>query len=315
MANARGKEIDNTHLSADTTEERLVLHRDLISHAFRWSHVARALGGSQRYKTARVLDVGCGVDIPLARLLYSNRFLVEDYAGVDYNKSSKFKKDMFEKGRFPLSVYGHVDFASKQVRVRKPEFLTDLDEEVLYINGDTEEGEHRLPNVIVCYEAVEHVEPSHARAILRKIHFLLSITRGVAYISTPCYNYTDLADNHVSEITRDALGALLEDLNFEIFENYGTFASQRDYKNAMLKERPELDKLWSELHSYYDSNVLSTIFAPIFPQYSRNNIWGLRVADTKYVRKFPPLSVVKGPWTSSARWAELASDEAYKMEI
>jgi len=38
MANARGKEIDNTHLSIDQAEARGFLHRDYIAHCLRWSN-------------------------------------------------------------------------------------------------------------------------------------------------------------------------------------------------------------------------------------------------------------------------------------
>jgi hypothetical protein len=34
MANARGKSIDNTHLSIDQAEERGFIHRDYIAHCF-----------------------------------------------------------------------------------------------------------------------------------------------------------------------------------------------------------------------------------------------------------------------------------------
>ena len=43
MANARGKEIDNTHLSIDQAEERGFIHRDYIAHCLRWTHVAKYL--------------------------------------------------------------------------------------------------------------------------------------------------------------------------------------------------------------------------------------------------------------------------------
>ena len=35
MANARGKEIDNTHLSIDQAEARGFIHRDYIAHCLR----------------------------------------------------------------------------------------------------------------------------------------------------------------------------------------------------------------------------------------------------------------------------------------
>ena len=66
MANARGKEIDNTHLSIDQAEARGFIHRDYIAHCLRWTHVSKYLHLQARYKTARVIDIGCGKDMPLA---------------------------------------------------------------------------------------------------------------------------------------------------------------------------------------------------------------------------------------------------------
>jgi hypothetical protein len=302
MANARGKAIDNTHLSIDQAEERLIRHRDFFSHAFRWAHVARFLGSSGRYKTARVLDIGCGVDLPLARMLYSNRFIPEDFVGVDYNDPSKFKVGMFEKGRFPLHFYGVVDAAKDLL------YFSDQEYQIRGID----EG-HRYPNVITCFEVLEHIEPEHCRRMMKMIHEMLSLSKQafggdpIAFISTPCYDaQVGAADNHVSEITRQALGAMLEDLGFEVVKTYGTFASIRDYKETLEKDRPELIRFWNECHEYYDTNLLANIFAPIFPEHSRNNLWVLKPAKEGYVRSFPRLIKVPGPWTSSREWEGLA---------
>lgn len=298
MANARGKSIDNTHLSADTAEERGILHRDLISHCLRWSHVAKYVQKSGRYKTTRVLDIGCGVDLPLARTLYSNRFIVEEYVGVDYNKPTKFKTDMFHTGKMPVHAYGNID-AGKHLT---------LTEEGLDIAGL---GVHSLPNLITAFEIVEHVEPAHCRQISQVILDLLKAyihqkpgTDPRAFLSTPCYDVqTGAAANHVSEITYMAFGAMLEDLGFEIIGKWGTFASQKDYKAVLIKEHGSV--IWDKLSEYYDSNYLATIFAPMYPQLSRNAMWEVRPARKDYVRQFPPLTEVPGPWTSSAKWEEL----------
>jgi hypothetical protein len=308
MANERGKAIDNTHLDLDRAEERNLIHRDYIAHVLRWTHVAKKLGMSSRYKGAYLLDVGCGVDFNMAKMLYSNRFVVPQYVAVDYNASSRFKLDMFHTGKFPLTPYGGVDFATDQVSV--------VDDR-LVVRGDASEGNHRLPNTIVSFEVIEHVEPAHARAMLRKIHAILSECQRVhgedvvAYISTPCYDErVGAAANHVNEMTRDALGAVLEDVGFEIVENYGTFASIRDYRDRMFEERPELRSLWDGLTDYYDTHMLANIFAPLYPQYARNNIWIVKPANEIFSpdRRFPPLESVTGPWSSSDRWMELAND-------
>ena len=68
-----------------------------------------------------------------------------------------------------------------------------------------------------------------------------------------------------------------------------------------------LETTFSKLREYYDSNYLATIFAPLFPQYSRNCIW-----ETQYVgkltneeRQFPQINKIEGRLGSSERWREI----------
>lgn len=298
MANDRGKAIDNTHLSIDQAEERGFIHRDYIAHCLRWTHVAKHLQKSGKYKTARVLDIGCGVDLPLARLLYSSRLIVEEYVGVDYNNPGKFKMDMFHTGKMPVHAYGNID-AGKHICVNEDGI--DIAEIAL----------HKLPNVVTCFEVLEHVEPGHCRQISQVILEVLRAHNAEkiggdarAFLSTPCYDaHTGAAANHVSEITYQAFGAMLEDLGFEIVGKWGTFASQKDYKAILIKEHGSA--IWDKLSEFYDSNYLATIFAPMYPQLSRNAMWEVRPARDGYTRQFPPLTEVPGPWTSSAKWEEL----------
>lgn len=307
MANARGKSIDTTDLSIDQAERRGFIHRDYIAHCLRWTHVAKYMHQKQRYKTGHVLDVGCGCDLPLAKMFYTSRLILAQYVGVDYNPAGKFDMDPFHTGKMPVDAYGSVDFA--------------VDVEVIP-NGPNLEGGFKVagdyfksPNVITCFEVLEHVEPEHARRMLIKMHQLLSHTKaegreGVAFISTPCYDaQVGHAANHVSEIKRVALGGLIEDLGFKIEGNWGTFASQRDYRDDLFfEEFGDVGReIWRRLSAYYDSNYLATVLAPLYPQGARNNIWQISPlkANETYERKFAPLAEVEGPWTSSEHWAGL----------
>jgi len=277
MTNARGKEIDNTHLSIDQAEARGFIHRDYIAHCFRWSHVCRWLNEKSRYKDAVILDVGCGKELPLAKLLYSSRLIPKHYIGIDYNK--KLDLSPFHTGKFPITTVAGVEFPCDY-------------------------GHDEAPNVVISFEVLEHVEPGAARKMLAGMH-RLALLEADFFISTPCYDErVGAAGNHVSEITREALGALLEDLGFAIEGNWGTFASIRDYKDRL--EEDGLMDIFNDLRTYYDVNVLATVFAPLYPEFSRNNLWHLTVADDSYARRFKPLAKVEGPWTSSDKWKELA---------
>jgi SAM-dependent methyltransferase len=287
MAKAN-REIDKTHLSIDVAEKRGLVHRDYIAHCHRWSHVVKNLQRSGAYKTARILDIGCGKEVPLAKLLYVNKMSPAAYLGIDANKLEV--PEMFHGGKPWLHL------TSLDVTKAKP--------------ADVEAKLDGLPNVVVSFEMLEHVTPVKATQTLRFIQNVLTAD-GRAYISTPCFNGS-AAENHINEMTYNALGALIEDLGFEIVSTYGTFASIKDYQDQMIQDNytegqwPGISNIFDELRSYYDTNVLATIFAPLYPHLSRNALWVLGPAQPSgYQRKFPTLKNVPGPWSSSAQWQTL----------
>jgi SAM-dependent methyltransferase len=255
MTNIRGKEIDNTHLSIDQAEARGFLHRDYIAHCLRWTHVVKYMSASRRYKSLKILDVGCGREVPLAKLMYSSRLIPVPeeggcYVGVDYNALTI--PEMLRSGKFPLRLIQNCVF---------PDQFTPSE---------------KIPDkydVIICFEVAEHVEPEGTLKLLRGIHDHLT-EEGVAFISTPCYNAeTGAAGNHVNEMSYQAFGAMLEYTGLDIVDSHGTFASMKDYKPYMT---PSQRDVFNQLQEYYDSNYLATIFAPLFPAYSRNCLWKVR---------------------------------------
>ena len=278
MANARGKEIDNTHLSVDQAEERGFLHRDYIAHCLRWTHVAKYLNLKSRYKTASILDIGCGKDMPLAKMLMTMRMAPQYYLGVEYNQIEIPK--MFEKTKFKPNIVSGMDFTK----------LGELG------NGF---------NYSVCFEVLEHVEPMKAIEILHHLPKFLK-SESVSWFSTPCWDEkVGAADNHVNEMTYVAFGSLLEEMGYKILNHWGTFASIKDYKDELPGKL--LSATFEELRAYYDSNYLSTIFAPMFPEYSRNCLW-----ETQYVgklkleeRQFTQITQLEGRLGSSAKWRDI----------
>ena len=279
MANARGKEIDNTHLSIDQAEERGFIHRDYIAHCLRWTHVAKYLNLKARYKTASILDIGCGKDMPLAKMLMTSRIAPEYYLGVEYNKMEI--PSMFDKTRFKPNLLSGLDF-------------TKLKE---------------LPNSFnysVCFEVLEHVEPITAIAILERIPRYIT-SDSISWFSTPCWDEkVGAADNHVNEMTYTAFGSLLEEMGYKILNHWGTFASIKDYKHKLLTIF-DWNIMFTKLREYYDSNYLATVFAPMFPEHSRNCLW-----ETQYVgqlkldeRQFPRIDKIENKLGSSVHWRDL----------
>lgn len=234
----------------------MMIHRDYLGHCFRWSHAARLLGRSGKYKDSLVLDIGCGKEVPLGKLLYSNRFIPQAYCGVDVRDDLAFP-EMIQKG---------ID-SGKLTRWS----LLSKDCAVL-----TRDDIGFTPNFITAFEIVEHVEADHRIKILKNIKNLIA-NNGTFLLSTPNYDYrAGAADNHVDETTHNCLGSIIEDCGWRITARYGTFASISDYRDRLFADYGEPAKqIFETLHNYYDTNVLATIFAPLYPALSRNICWEL----------------------------------------
>lgn len=283
MANARGKEIDNTHLSIDQAEERGFIHRDYIAHCLRWTHVAKYLNLKARYKTARIIDIGCGKDIPLAKMLMTSRMAPAKYLGIEYNKLDV--PSMYDNTKFKPDIISGIDFTKIEPGT---------------VPGGLQYG------YSVCFEVLEHVEPLKAIEILQHLPKFLKRS-SVSWFSTPCWDEkVGAAANHVNEMTYEAFGSLLEEMGYKILNKWGTFASLKDYKHKLLHNL-DWNILFTKLSGYYDVNYLSTVFAPMFPEHSRNCLW-----ETQYVgkltleeRQFPLITKIEKRLGSSERWREI----------
>lgn len=285
--------VDGTDLSIDMAEERLLCHRDYLAHCLRWSYVCKTMLKGHRYKTDRVLDVGCGSDLPLPRLLHSNRMLCE-YVGIDYNNADKFYDRNW--GRMDVTTYGDTIFP-RDIKMRKDDTYT--------VKGG--EKHHKLPTIITSFEVAEHTLAKHAVNMIKGFHKIAVASGGAEVImSTPCWDVKHTAANHLNEMKHGALGFVLEEAGFEIMHNFGTFGSISDYKDALFKKYGEgVKQFFEDCREYKDSNVLSNMFCSPFPELSRNSIWHLRPASPDYTRKFPHITELKTPWASSEDWENL----------
>ena len=324
MAQNPNRQIDRTFLSLDLAEERGLIHRDYLAHCLRWSHVVKFLNQGHRYKDAVVLDVGCGKELPLAKLLYVNKMSPRHYCGVDANKFDV--PDMLKGKKIPISIWAETDFCALDpedvgLHMERTTALDSPPLRGLNKNGDWEAGNneaYELPNVVVCFECLEHVTPSMCRRMLQ--HFQEVSSQDCHYfISTPCWNGS-AAENHVNEMTFGALGGLIEDLGYKVEGVYGTFASIADYQDELgdvviydkdtgaVMSHNDVTHVFAALRNYYDTNVLATILAPLFPAKARNCLWHLtrRRDDLPNHEMFTKLALQPTPWSQHPRWIELS---------
>lgn len=269
--NARGKTVDKTFLSLDNAEKRGFIHRDYIAHCFRWTHACKMI--QARWRDAVILDVGCGKEMPFPKMIYSSKMRPKHYIGLDVGDWPV--PDMLSKVTFPLDK---------------------LVGDIADVETHEDLGLSDQPNFITCFEVLEHVEWEHAARALTAMR-KIAAPDVIFMVSTPCWNGKDTADNHVNEMTYTAFGALLEHCGWTIKDHFGTFASQSDLKAVMTANETET---FEALRRFYDSNVLSCIFAPIYPSASRNCIWDcINEIPSATTKRFPDLKNVPKPWGSS----------------
>lgn len=235
-------EMNKTELKPYDAMEREVLHRDMIAHVLRWTHVLnRATIGM------KILDFGCGSG-GLAETFYRNRFKPARFLGLEIRPGIVKKLER----EFPWAEF-------KEADLTKPlDVGTDWD-------------------LITSFEVLEHCNRKNGQAFVDNLAKCCN-EKTVVMLSTPNYDEAvGCAQNHFydgqrQEYAHTELQALLE-TRFIVTNKWGTFISIKDYKDKLDKPTREL---WEKLHDYYDSNFLAIIFAPLFPEIARNCLWELK---------------------------------------
>ena len=101
---------------------------------------------------------------------------------------------------------------------------------------------------------------------------------GIMLMSTPCYDGKRHAANHIHEYTVDELHKATTKAGFTVESRFGTFM---DIKHiGKLKDDPQFEAsilaVQKRLAKYYDNDAISCIFAPLYPDHARNNLWVCR---------------------------------------
>lgn len=217
------------------------VHRDYLAHALRWSFVAQRV----IKRGDVVVDVGCGPDASLERAI----------------------------ARFPHATY----LPSKMYAIDLVRFVPPFQTGWITWMPGTDVLDVRLPeraDVVVCLEVIEHM-PKHKGAQL--IGWIWDVLKpdGKLVLSTPAHDGKHMPRNHVHEYTIAELADALAP-RFTVVKRWGTFANVPEVRRELAKKYPEAQAVFDALAEYYSDEVMSVIFAPLFPDRARNNIWLLR---------------------------------------
>ena len=255
----------------DTTQLRFSshgqsLHRDYSAHFFRWCFAKRICKA-----TSNVLDIGCGQETPLLRILTGGAARsCNVYVGCDLNRLRETKS----QNCYLFGKFNFVERAGELIEKFPDKF-----------------------DMITHFEVFEHMLPVHGLKMLDNCKSLLS-ENGVMIMSTPCYDGKHHAANHIHEYDNDELKQAIELSGFQIEKRFGTFMNIRDIGKdhgrfdtdpaAELQE--PITKLFEMLSAYYSNDALSCFFAPIYPDRSRNNIWICKHKKGSYMHSYQTLA-------------------------
>jgi 2-polyprenyl-3-methyl-5-hydroxy-6-metoxy-1,4-benzoquinol methylase len=222
------------------------LHRDYSAHFWRWSF-------ARRFITAKdhVLEVGCGEDRPLAKILTGGAAAhVNTYVGVDMNK---LKTSNSQRLTF-LGEFNFIDRHKELLKQRKGGF-----------------------DVIVCMEVVEHFHSRFMPSFMKACFACLK-PGGRMLLSTPAYDGKRMAANHINEMTIETLNKHVVKGGFKVVKRYGTFT---DIKHIGKTDTDRCSKVAVKevreaLSEYFDNDAISNFFGPLYPDVARNNLWILK---------------------------------------
>jgi cyclopropane fatty-acyl-phospholipid synthase-like methyltransferase len=252
MKKLNKKNYNTTDLDPEKSFERHVFHRDQFAHYLRWTHILKNAKIGQT-----IVDFGCG-NGNLLEVLYRNKFKQAKYIGIDIRNS--IKPDL---AKLDWCEFYQEDLVNPQNETNFKSFNADH---------------------VVSFEVMEHVGKQNAKKFLENFK-QCGHNNATFYLSTPNYDEkVGAAGNHtydsgdgrgidVQEHTHQEIHNHIINAGFTIVKKYGTFASIKDYRPYMNEWQT---KMFEYLKDYYDSNLLSNIMAPFFPEKSRNTLWILK---------------------------------------
>lgn len=261
------RRFDKTALHFDQ-HGRLMSHADYLAHCEKYDYCWRSI-----MKGDRILDVGCGTDLPLMRAInfvqsQAAKVMYREggcYVGVDLNVLKTTNINWAQ-------VIGELDMTSD---VGYETALAAIPGNANALNDPDQDAELRGYTLIVCLEVIEHMAPEDGKLLLQNMRDLMT-PEGRIILSTPVYDGKGQARNHIHEYYVPELQELIESTGLVVEKRMGTFTAEPDLKRWMKANRPDWFKLYMEAREFHSSGYMSGVIAPMVPDIARNNVWLLR---------------------------------------
>lgn len=245
---------DTTHLSP---EKAYRIGRDYLAHCIRYGFPMKVIKESFG-AGARIMEMGCGKEIPLFRTLTC------DHSAVKYYKPSQYCAADLNTIKYHPKVSGiETKILSKTNCVDNPEKIPDW-----------------TFDVIVSFEVLEHMGKKDGEKFLDA---MVAFARrkperedgapGMIILSTPV-NGGKIAKNHMYEWQMSELERAFLKRGCKILAKYGTFSNIRNIERALNDAQRQV---WNDLAAYHSPHVLSCIFSAMYPEAARNICWKVEV--------------------------------------
>lgn len=241
--------------SSLTPDRAYRLGRDYFAHCLRYGWpmtlVRQHIGPG-----GRILDVGCGAEIPLFRALTC------DHSSITYYKPS---------------LYVAVDLNPIKYRPQ----ITGCESHIIenYVPGTLHPMlDGPTFDLVVCFEALEHMDKPDGELFLDGLVEKAGRRRnegkpGIIALSTPV-NGGAIAKNHIYEWKRSELRRAFWRRGCTVKAEYGTFANLSELTRVLTAEER---RVWNSLVAYHSPHTLTGIFATRHPEAARNIAWHVEV--------------------------------------
>lgn len=248
------RDFDTTHLSP---ENSWGIGRDYIAHALRYGWPMNVIR-EHLQAGARILEMGCGAEIPMFRTLCG------DASAVKYYKPSVYCGADLNKVRYKPNTKG---------------CETIILEETNIVTNPEAVPEHAFPfDLIVSFEVIEHMDKvPHGDIFLDQMFRFArqgpAGTRCLLLVSTPV-NDGQIARNHIYEWRRNELHMGFARRGGKVLRQFGMYSNLRPLLKALT---PAEIEVWNSMADFHSPHMLSCFFSVNHPEVARNIAWLVEV--------------------------------------